>query len=165
MMNPSLLIRDGSPWDLYEKVFTCDLAGDTAIVVSRRAPSEILTLRSYTGDTGVKMLLCFSHLQHENVLPAREYYCQEGSMYALCEDLPITLEDVVTCDAFPSEAQLAAILGQVLDGVLYLMAKGLEHRSLDCSSILMGLDGTVKIARLEDTHVRGNSQRQTLEAR
>lgn len=114
MMNPTLLIRYESPWGLYEKVFTCDLAGDTAIVVHRRAPSETFTLRSYTGDTGFKMLLCFSHLQHENVLSAREYYCQEGSMYALCEDLPVTLEDVVTCDAFPSEAQLAAILGQVI---------------------------------------------------
>lgn len=60
----------------------------------------------------------------------------------LSEDLPITLEDVVICDAFPSEAQLAAILG-------HLMAKGLEHRSLECSSILIGLDGTVKIGKIK----------------
>jgi hypothetical protein len=112
-MNPTLLIRYESPWNTYEREFTCDLAGDTTIVVHRGAPSETFTLRSYTGDTGVKMLLCFSHLQHENVLSAREYYCQEESMYALSEDLPITLEDVVLCDPL-SEAQLAAILCQVV---------------------------------------------------
>lgn len=113
-MNPTLLIRYESPWNTYKKEFTCDVAGDTAIVVRRWSPSETFALRLYTGDTGVKMLHCFSHLQHENVLSAREYYCQEGSVYALCEDLPITLENVVTCVAFASEAQLAAILGQVV---------------------------------------------------
>ena len=35
---------------------------------------------------------------------AREYYCQEELMYALGEDFSITLEDVVLCDPFLSEA-------------------------------------------------------------
>jgi hypothetical protein len=102
-MNLTLLIRYESPWNTYKKEFTCELAGETAIVVHRGVPSETFTLRSYTGETGVKMLLCFNHLQHENVLSAREYYCQEESIYALSEDLSVTLVDVVLCGPFLSE--------------------------------------------------------------
>jgi hypothetical protein len=59
------------------------------------------------------MLQYFSQLQHENILSAMECFNTDGSIYALCEDLPITLEDIVACDAFLDEAQLAAILKQV----------------------------------------------------
>ncbi|EED20931.1 hypothetical protein TSTA_081640 [Talaromyces stipitatus ATCC 10500] len=116
-MNPTLLIRYESPWNTYEKELTCDLAGDTAIVVHRGAHSETFTL---------------SHLQHENVLSAREYYYQEESMYALGEDLSITLEDVVLCDPFLSEAQLAAILCQVILPVSFYLCL---QRSEDHSAV------------------------------
>ncbi|KAH8695669.1 hypothetical protein BGW36DRAFT_264057, partial [Talaromyces proteolyticus] len=159
-----LKARDRSPWDTYEKEFTCDLAGEAAIVFHRSEPSGTLALRQYPGDIGTKMLHFFSQLQHENILSAEECFNTEGSVYALCEDLPITLEDVVACDAFLNEARLAAILKQVLDGVSYLMTEGFEHGSLKCSNILMGLDGTVKIGCLEAIHRRNDSQVQTLEA-
>lgn len=35
-------------------------------------------------------------------------------MYVLFEDLPLTLEHLVACDAYPSEIQLASILAQVI---------------------------------------------------
>jgi hypothetical protein len=112
--HPTLKARDQSPWDTYEKEFTCDLAGDAAIVFHRSQPSGTLALRQYPGDLGTKMLHYFSQLQHENILSAEECFSAKGSVYALCEDLPITLEDVVACDAFLSETRLAAILKQVI---------------------------------------------------
>jgi hypothetical protein len=60
------------------------------------------------------MLQYFSQLQHENILSAEECFNTEDSVYALCEDLPITLEDIVACDAYLNEARLAAILKQVI---------------------------------------------------
>ncbi|CRG88241.1 hypothetical protein PISL3812_05269 [Talaromyces islandicus] len=139
--HPILKTRDQSPWKTYQKEFTCDLAGDAAMVFNRAEPSRTFALRHY--------LECFH---------------TEGSIYALCEDLPITLEDVVACDAFLNEARLAAILKQVLDGLSYLMAEGFEHGSLKCSNILMGMDGTVRIGCLEAIHRRHDSQVQTLTA-
>ncbi|KAK7985501.1 hypothetical protein PG996_005258 [Apiospora saccharicola] len=59
--------------------------------------------------------------------------------------------------AYPSETQLAAILGQILDGLIYLRAEGFEHPLLACENILLNLDGDVKIGKLwvrcSDDHV------------
>jgi hypothetical protein len=65
-------------------------------------------------------------------------------MYALCEDLPIILEDVVTCDAFPSEAQLAAILGQV---ILLVFIHPCLQRRLTHSRCSMGIISNGKRVR------------------
>jgi hypothetical protein len=112
--HPILKTRDQSPWKTYQKEFTCDLAGDAAIVFHRAEPSKTFALRQYPGDIGAKMLHYFSQLQHENILSAEECFNAEGSIYALCKDLPITLEDVVACNAFLNEARLATILKQVI---------------------------------------------------
>lgn len=112
--HPILKTRDQSPWKTYQKEFTCDLAGDAAIVFHRAEPSRTFALRQYPGDIGAKMLYYFSQLQHENILSVEECFNAEGSIYALCEDLPITLEDVIACDAFLNETRLAAILKQVI---------------------------------------------------
>ena len=36
---------------------------------------------------------------------------------------------------------------QLLDGLSYLVAQNLQHTSLDCSSVLMNLNGDVKIGK------------------
>jgi hypothetical protein len=112
--HPTLRARDQSPWNTYEKEFTCDLTGDAAIVFHRSQPSGTLALRQYPRDIETKMLHYFSQLQHKNILSAEECFSAKGSVYALCEDLPITLEDVVACDTFLSETRLTAILKQVI---------------------------------------------------
>ncbi|KAL1983542.1 hypothetical protein VTN96DRAFT_10281 [Rasamsonia emersonii] len=87
-------------------------------------------------------------------------------MYVLFEDLPLTLEHLVACDAYPSEIQLASILAQVLSSLSYLTAAGFEHRSLISSNILLGLDGVIQIAALEDchTHLLDQTQAQAMKA-
>ncbi|KAJ5267844.1 hypothetical protein N7478_010652 [Penicillium angulare] len=47
------------------------------------------------------------------------------------------------------EKELSAILSQVISGMRYLHSFGLTHQSLGCGDFLLGLDGAVKIARLE----------------
>ncbi|OCK91215.1 uncharacterized protein K441DRAFT_220440 [Cenococcum geophilum 1.58] len=53
-----------------------------------------------------------------------------------------------------NEIRLAAILGQILNGLAYLATKGLEHGSLSCSNILIHPYGDVKIAYQEYCHIR-----------
>ncbi|KFY83274.1 hypothetical protein V498_08189 [Pseudogymnoascus sp. VKM F-4517 (FW-2822)] len=47
---------------------------------------------------------------------------------------------------YPKELELAAILRQVLDGLIYLEIEGLEHGSINCQNILLSTKGDVKIA-------------------
>ncbi|KAH8689291.1 hypothetical protein BGW36DRAFT_308482 [Talaromyces proteolyticus] len=106
-------ITTKSPWDTYTKVFKCELAGDVVIVVHRTEPSEVYALRSYREPTAAKVLHRLTQLQHKNILSVKECFCTEESMYALCQDFPLTLEDIITCDAYLDEIQLSAILTQV----------------------------------------------------
>ncbi|KAG9228274.1 hypothetical protein BJ875DRAFT_477910 [Amylocarpus encephaloides] len=67
--------------------------------------------------------------------------------------MPLSLERIVRSPAYPDERQLAAILGQVVTGMAYLLVEGFQHRSLTCSNILLNTDGDVKIANQECCHV------------
>jgi hypothetical protein len=109
----SVRITNKSPWDTYRKVFKCELAGDVVIVVHRTEPSEVYALRSYREPIAAKVLHRLTQLQHKNILSVKECFCTEDSMYALCQDFPLTLEDIITCDAYLDEIQLSAILTQV----------------------------------------------------
>ncbi|KAI2669600.1 hypothetical protein LCP963914a_9905 [Penicillium roqueforti] len=54
-------------------------------------------------------------------------------MFALVDDLPLTLAHVVSCPIFyPTKTELGSILTQVLDGAWYLAASGLTHQSFSC---------------------------------
>ncbi|KFZ06228.1 hypothetical protein V502_09914, partial [Pseudogymnoascus sp. VKM F-4520 (FW-2644)] len=50
--------------------------------------------------------------------------------------MPISLDQIVEGAKYPTERQLAAILRQILDGLVYLESEGLEHGSLSCPNIL-----------------------------
>ncbi|THC93592.1 hypothetical protein EYZ11_006945 [Aspergillus tanneri] len=84
----SLILRTESPWDTFKKVFSCELAGTVMIAIHHR----------------------FRRILHENVISAKECYRYEGSLYALVDDLPLTLEHLA---GRPNESQLASIVTQV----------------------------------------------------
>jgi hypothetical protein len=140
-----VIIRDESLWDIYKKEFDCNLTGDVAIVIHYMCPLKAFALRAFPRKIGDRMLRRFGQLQHKNVLSVKECFHVEDMIYALSEDLPLTLEHLIACDKYPGEIQLALILAQVLKGLSYLVIAGFKHWSLKSLSILLGFDGTIKI--------------------
>lgn len=108
-----LVIRKESPWTTLEGRFTCDLAGPVSIAVHRTDPSRILAVRAFSKKNAGKLLQILQQSQHSNIHFAREIFNHNGVMYAIVDDLPLTLENLVASDAYPSELQLASILAQV----------------------------------------------------
>jgi hypothetical protein len=110
----SFILRDESPWDTYRRALNCKLAGTVIIAVHCNRPSRIIAIREYSGDDADKMIQRFRHFNHPNILSARECYTHGSSMYALVEDLPLTLEHLVGCrNLYPNEAELASMIWQV----------------------------------------------------
>ncbi|KAI1906768.1 hypothetical protein LOZ65_006831 [Ophidiomyces ophidiicola] len=143
------IVREESPWETFHNEFTCELAGTVTIAVHRSRPSRVVPIRAYATKDAEKMLERFGKIQHKNVISVIECYKHKDTLYAVVDDLPLTLVQLVACRAYPSESQLASIVAQVLDGLSYLAASGFEHESMTCSNILLGLDGLVKIGSLE----------------
>lgn len=109
-----LIVREESPWDTYRRTLRCTLAGDVFIAARRSRSSQAVAIREYTKGDVAKMRRLYDILDHDNVLTARECFVNEGCMYALVNDLPLTLEQLVGCRSlYPTETELASMVWQV----------------------------------------------------
>ncbi|KAJ5544082.1 hypothetical protein N7494_005361 [Penicillium frequentans] len=131
-ISAALIVRQESPWDTYLPAITYDIA---------------VALRKYQRQDAKRLIDRFGRLEHANILCVRECYIDGDFMFALGDDLPLTLAHIVSCAGlYPTEVQLGSILSQTLDGAWYLATSSLTHQSFSCCKILLGLDGIVKIA-------------------
>ncbi|ETN44454.1 uncharacterized protein HMPREF1541_10635 [Cyphellophora europaea CBS 101466] len=147
-----------SPWKYYEKIYDLELAGEVEVAVRKADPNELVHVRTFTSPGAEKALYRYQHLQHANIVTALDAFTTDTGLFLVVEAMPISLERMVQSPAYPNEAQLAAIMGQLLKGIAYLEAEGLEHGSLCCSNILLDTDGTLKISNQECCGVMSRSK-------
>lgn len=159
-------VRDESPWDTFKLYYECDLAGNVAVCVRSSDCRAARAIRRYPSVDADRILRILRSISHKNVVSTWECFRTSDSLYTLGKFDPLTLDHVVACKAFPNQVELAAIMSQVrcsiilanghqvanrfqfLDGLSYLAAQNFHHPLLDCSSILMSLEGEVKIGKL-----------------
>ena len=72
-----------------------------------------MAIRASKNIHGEDLLHKYSRLHHTNILSSNECFKDDQTFYFVVDDLPITLEHLVACNAYPSEEQLASILEQV----------------------------------------------------
>ncbi|KAJ5976579.1 hypothetical protein N7481_010286 [Penicillium waksmanii] len=123
IIGSGLTVRDESPWGTFRKYYDCDLAGPVAVCVRSSGDRGVWAVRQYPIEDADKILRILRSMRHENLASIRE--------------------------SFPDEQELAAIMSQLVDGLLYLVANNFHHTSLDCSSVIVNLNGQVKIARID----------------
>lgn len=112
----SLIVRHESPWDTYRRTYCCKLAGDVFIAARSSRPTKVVAIREYGKQDADKMLRRYETLDHINILSAWECFIDGDSMYALVDDLPLTLEHLIGCRSlYPTEAELASMVWQVGD--------------------------------------------------
>ncbi|THC89975.1 hypothetical protein EYZ11_010564 [Aspergillus tanneri] len=149
-----LVIRDEPPWDTFDKSYDCDLAGNVAVCVRRSGRRTACAIRQYPREDADRILGILRSIRHNNIVSVWQCFRTADALYTLGKFHPLTLGHIVACKAFPNLRQLAAIMSQFLDGLSYLTTQNLHHTSLDCSSVLMSLDGEVQIARIDRCTVR-----------
>ena len=108
----SSVIRKESPWGGYKKVYHDELIGPAAVVIDRKHPSRIYVIRTYNCKDKDAIMRAHRAV-HENVVFVQEYFEYRESIFVLHEHLPLCLDNLVACPAFPNEIQLASIIGQV----------------------------------------------------
>ncbi|KAH1602583.1 hypothetical protein KXV78_000778 [Aspergillus fumigatus] len=157
---PLVVVRaKESPFDTFQQLFSCELAGTVVFVQRRTRPYKTKAIRRHPPEIRNKILCIFQRIDHENVMCAEECYVNDGIVFAVVDNLPLTLQHLVQhCTLYPTEGQLGSIIAQILSGITYLATVDFEHRSLICKNILLGKDGTVKIAALENCISRSTSQ-------
>jgi hypothetical protein len=100
---------------MLKDLFTCDLAGPVSVAIHDKDPSKVIAVRAFSGRKADAWLQVLQQTQHPNIISAKDIFKDQGLIYFIVDDLPLTLEHLVACDVFPSELQLASILSQVRD--------------------------------------------------
>ncbi|KAF7712890.1 Protein kinase domain-containing protein [Penicillium ucsense] len=147
-------VRDESPWDTFKLYYECDLAGTVAVCVRSSGSRAVRAIRQYPIQDADRIIGILRSLSHQNVVSIWECFRTSDSLYTLSKFDPLTLDHVVACKAFPEPVELAAIMSQFLDGLSYLAAQNFHHPSLNCSSVLMSLEGEIRIARIDCCVIR-----------
>ena len=98
---------------------------------------------------------------HENIVAFLESFRFQECFYTVLQHVPISLVQIVASPPYPTELQLAAIIGQVRRSLApnftltgtdpqrprLSQSKDLVHRSLTCSNVLLSAEGVFKIGK------------------
>ena len=112
-LETTLVVRHERPWDTFVKEYECDLAGLLTVASHRVRPSRLVAIRTIRGENIHTTLRFLEALQHPNVLSSQECFLHNDSLFVLYNDIQISIDHLVACEAYLNETQLAAILAQV----------------------------------------------------
>ncbi|KIM93124.1 hypothetical protein OIDMADRAFT_184853 [Oidiodendron maius Zn] len=150
--------QSASPWQSLTQHFTLFL--EDATIIANREGERLVAIRKIPGPNADRKVAMLGRIRHESFLAFLECFSHEGFLYAIFEHeikpgvhLPITLSTYALGKRYPTESQLATILGQILAGLKYLESLGLEHGSLTCRNILISSEGFIRISGHECCHV------------
>ncbi|KFY97779.1 hypothetical protein V500_01918 [Pseudogymnoascus sp. VKM F-4518 (FW-2643)] len=138
-----------SPWARFCEKFELNLGGYVSIVADRSPPYDVFMVKRLEGPDAAQKVRMLRRVRHQNFHNMVDCFSFEGSHYAVFQHLPVTLDNIVYSPPYPTELELAAALAQIVKGLNYLASCQLEHGSLNCSSILVGTEGDIKIAGQE----------------
>ncbi|OJT03761.1 CTD kinase subunit alpha [Trametes pubescens] len=97
--------------------------------------------------TAMREVKLLQSLRHENVVQLYEMLVSKGSVYMVFEYMDHDLTGVLSQTQFEfSEAHLKSFCRQMLAGLAYLHHKGIIHRDIKGSNILVNNRGELKLA-------------------
>lgn len=97
--------------------------------------------------TAMREIKLLQSLRHQNVVKLYEMMVSHGSVYMVFEYMDHDLTGVLTQQQFAfSDANLKSLCQQMLAGLAYLHHKGVIHRDIKGSNILLNNRGELKLA-------------------
>ena len=106
-------VQHGIPWKIYEKGY--DLKLDQFVTVAtRKAPLHgKVAIKTLAGRDANRKLDMLHRVCHKRFVSLLEVFESDTTWYAVFEHVVTSLTQVVNSPAYPTERQLAAIVGQV----------------------------------------------------
>ncbi|KAL2005963.1 hypothetical protein VTN00DRAFT_9617 [Thermoascus crustaceus] len=160
---PARLLKYKSPWETFQRMSEYGQEDDRFIKVQRKDRlRKVFALRAFSVQEFDRIEQRFKHLKHENILTAQGFFRLRQTCFVLSEICVLSLARVVAYDEYPTERELACIIGQTLRGLDFLLSKGIVHKSLSCSKVLLDQAGCIKIVGFTGTEMWHQDQPPTL---
>ncbi|QKX62533.1 uncharacterized protein TRUGW13939_09694 [Talaromyces rugulosus] len=123
--------RDENPWEVYVFVDEIIKKHETVTKVRKMASGQMFCFRTFPVDKNFEVIeQQFKLLDHHNVLPAQEFFRQGDRGLIRSPVTDVSFERIVVCRQYPSSRALASMMGQVMDGLVYLVSNGIICNSL-----------------------------------
>ena len=106
-------IKHDSPWKSYEQGYDLKLESFVKVAVRKAPQHGKVAIRKFAGRDATRELDMLRRVRHERFVQVLEVFEFETVYHVVFEHVFVTLREVVGSAAFPTERQLAAILGQV----------------------------------------------------
>ncbi|OCK76194.1 hypothetical protein K432DRAFT_396643 [Lepidopterella palustris CBS 459.81] len=141
----SLWMLDGNKYQVAYGIRSSRSAQYIAVVYSVPITKELYDVRTVTGDNTQKLRAQLRQIDHPSFIQIRQVFESKAKLYIVCEHAECSLKEVVFSPVYPSEIQLASIMSQVLDGILYMASLEFVHSELSYEKLILSKDGDVRI--------------------
>ncbi|KAH6951138.1 kinase-like domain-containing protein, partial [Ilyonectria robusta] len=134
----------------YRVFFRISLGSNKNIAVAQKRPAtsskntQGALLWNLSGPNARDEVAMVQSIKHENFVKALAVYGAGDDLTVAFEFVPLSLQEVVVNRRL-NESELACILKQVVNGLLYLEQHDWGHPKLTCSNVLIDHGGHVKI--------------------
>ncbi|KAF2818045.1 hypothetical protein CC86DRAFT_389221 [Ophiobolus disseminans] len=150
-INTNGLVKQGDPWLEFEQSYRLRLGVNYRIVVAERktSPYDIVAIRTFAGAMDDSQVRVLQGIQHDNFARVLNVFRSTEATHVAFEHAHVSLHEISKSCIRITKVQLAAVMGQLINGLAYLSIQDLEHGSLSRTNILVTIDGVVKIAAYE----------------
>ncbi|XP_050840056.1 serine/threonine-protein kinase PAK 1-like isoform X4 [Serinus canaria] len=105
-----------------------------------------MSLRGQNRERAVNEILLLKDKKNPNIVSSLDSFLVDGDLWLVMEYMDGgTLQDVVRQTRM-AEGEMAAVSRECLQGLDFLHSKRVMHRDLKSSNILLGMDGSVRLA-------------------
>jgi hypothetical protein len=120
-------MKDSSPWESLTKNFSLILNDNDSVTIASQKDGRFVAVREFSGPDAYRKVKMLQKIEDKNFIAFLDWFSFEGSCYvvfeheitytehgtAYWEKFPVTLTQYALIAPYPTEQQLATILGQV----------------------------------------------------
>ncbi|KAH2361471.1 hypothetical protein KXV98_007027, partial [Aspergillus fumigatus] len=149
--HPRFHCRDKDPWSEYEPRARIFRGRQVTLAHHRMNRQDIVNVQCLRMDRSkVPYLLeTVDQLSHDSFPRLLGSYYKENQLFLVWEPLELSVEDIISAKWPTNQAELARIVGSVLEGIRFLRDKGRALATLGPETILLNENGGVRVAGVE----------------
>ncbi|KAJ9656280.1 hypothetical protein H2198_005055 [Neophaeococcomyces mojaviensis] len=152
---PTWSRRSGSVWSEYSRGHEVNFGGGFFHMAGGRSPGEGLAFLQKHGSSGLSERLAILTRPHSpHLVTYRGCFESPSETYLVFEPMNMSLLQVSNALRLPTEQEVVAIAGQLVEAVRNLASHDIVHGRLKLYNVLISLDGQVKIFLDESCHRR-----------
>lgn len=109
-INKTVDIRKESSWNIFNKVYNCELMRLITVIESHCQSFKIFVIRKFSKDIRENIIQVFNRVQHDNIISILKCFLTSNCLYIIFEHQSAILNYLIICRKWFSDIQLISIM-------------------------------------------------------